>query len=814
MRRNLPSRTMLVACFLFALALLMPATVHATTYYVDPAGSDSRAGTTTSTAWKTLAKIEDFGTKTGFRPGDSILLKRGGVWRERLNFPSSGTASSPITIDAYGTGNKPLLLGSTTGLKWTKYSGNIWITDILNIAPNTNVGFILLTAEVADPVLGVNIGSIVSYSYELNAEGKFLWVAYPQLGETYGRIGMYTANAGGPAARWPLMEVGIRDRGIVVANKSYVTIKNIDARYGTGGGFRVCNGSHHITFDGCEASYGGGTLTDILGQRAGDLFKIDTSSHDITVRNCRASNAYEAGISVEAWYTGDLLYNITIENNVVDRCSMGIGVNTPYYDGVTNTEVYNVYIRGNTLTNLGYGWTTPAMCSHGMGVWGYQNANAPGSLHDCFIENNDIDRFAWDGIRLFEGAYTVTGNLITGGTGAYQESAWDRPAGITIHGGSAVSGDIQGTVAYNLVYANDCSGMLFLNNTPAVGSSVGVYNNTIYNNGNDLLPNFIVCASNGIIAKNNILGGSRSIALSVETTTNMVSDNNCFFRPSGAMIRWRGQDFSLGQFAAYRSATSLDANSWAADPLFASAASGDFHLTALSPCVDAGVNLGYTLDSDGVALPQLASVDIGALELPRPTSTASPTVTLTSTAPALTNAPVPVTVLFSAPVTGFTASDLYTQNATVTGFFGSGANYTFTLTPSAQGTVGVYVPYGVALSGASRGNYASNQLVRTYDSIPPTVTLASTVTSPTKTSPIPVTITFSESVSDFVVSDVTVYNATVVSFTGSGTRYVITLKPITYTTAGIRVYAGVATDAAGNTNTAATPWSCYYYGSS
>jgi len=805
---------MLAACLVFVLACLMETTARATTYYIDPAGSDSRAGTTISTAWRTLAKIEDFGTKTGFRPGDSILLKRGGVWRERLNFPCSGTASNPITVDSYGTGSKPLLLGSTTALKWTKYSGNIWITDVLNIAPNTNVGFILLTPEVADPVLGVNVGTVVSYSYELNAEGKFLWVAYPQMGETYGRIGMYTANAGGPAARWPSMEIGVRDRGIVVSGKSYVTIKNIDARYTTGGGFRACNGSHHIIFDGCEASYGGGTLTDILGQRAGDLFKIDTSSHDIIVRNCRASNAYEAGISVEAWYTGDLLYNITIENNVVDRCSIGIGVNTPYYDGVTDTEVHNIYIRGNTLTNLGYGWTTPALCSHGIGVWGYQNANAPGSLHDCFIENNDIDRFAWDGIRLFEGEYAVTGNVITGGTGAYQENTWDRPAGIVIHGGSAVSGDIKGTVAYNLVYANNCSGMLFLNNTPEEGSTVGVYNNTIYDNGNDSLPNFIVCASNGIVAKNNILGGPSSIALSVETTTNMVSDNNCFFRPSGTMIRWRGQDFSLGQFAAYRSATSLDAKSWAADPLFAAAASANFHLTALSPCVDAGVTVGYTVDLDGVALPQLASVDIGAFELPRPTSTVSPTVTLTSTSPTLTNAPVPVTVLFSAPVTGFTASDLVTQSATVANFFGSGANYSFILTPNAQGSVGTYVPANVALTGQNRGNLASNILMRTYDSVSPTVTVTSTVTSPTTTTPIPVTITFSESASDFTVSDVSIYNATLVSFTGSGARYVLTLKPVKYKSAVVLVNAGVATDAAGNANTASNTWMCYYYGSS
>lgn len=786
---------------------------RAVTFYVDPAGDDSRAGTSTSTAWQTLSKIEDYGKRTGFLPGDAILLKRGGVWRERLNFPSSGTAAKPIIIDAYGSGNKPLILASRTGLSWTRYSGNIWATGNIDLAPNTNVGFILLTQEVENPVLGVNVARIVSSVGELKNEGDFVWVASPQLGETYGRLGMYTASAGGPAAKWPLMEVGFLDRGLVISGRSYVTVKNIDARYGTGGSFRICDGSHHIILDGCEASYGGGTLTDILGIRAGDLIKIDTSSHDVTIRNCRASNAYETGISVEAWYSNDVLYNITIENNVVDRCSLGIGANTPFYDGVVNTEVHNIYVRGNTLTNIGYGWTPPAMCSHGIGIWGYQNENAPGSLHDYYIEDNNIDRFTWNGIRLFDGSYFVSGNKITGGTGLYQEDTWDRAAGIVVHGSSPDDsvGETTGTVAYNVVYGNACSGVLFINNTPPAGSAVGFYNNTIYNNGTDSFANVIVCGSNGITSRNNIFGGANSIALSVETTTNMTSDNNCFFRASGTMLRWRGQDFTRDQFANYRSTTGWDARSWVADPLFVSAA--DFHLMPLSPCVDGGMSAGFTADFDGVALPQLASVDIGAFELPRPASLGSPTVTLTSTAPSLTNAPVPVVVSFDAPVIGFTASDLVAQNGTVTNFFGAGANYTFTLSPTAQGSIGTYVPASVAVDGGNRGNLASYALMRTYDSVAPTVTMTSTVTSPTKTNPIPVTITFSESVTGFTVSDLQIYNSTVIGFTGSGAKYTVTLRPIQYKTAGIRISAGVATDAAGNGNLVATPWSCYYYGS-
>ncbi|SEU26255.1 family 16 glycoside hydrolase [Paenibacillus sp. NFR01] len=84
-----------------------------TTYYVDAAaGSDSAAGTSETAAWKTLGKVNG----VTFSPGDRILLKAGGVWSDQyLDLKGSGTASSPITVDKYGSGAKPLIhFGNTS----------------------------------------------------------------------------------------------------------------------------------------------------------------------------------------------------------------------------------------------------------------------------------------------------------------------------------------------------------------------------------------------------------------------------------------------------------------------------------------------------------------------------------------------------------------------------------------------------------------------------------------------------------------------------------------------------------------------------
>lgn len=94
-----------------------------TQYFVDPAGSDAAAGTSPAVAWQTLTHAG----AASYSAGDSLLLKRGGKWRETLTFPSSGSNGSPITIGAYGTGADPIISAadvlSTTG--WTLHTDTL-----------------------------------------------------------------------------------------------------------------------------------------------------------------------------------------------------------------------------------------------------------------------------------------------------------------------------------------------------------------------------------------------------------------------------------------------------------------------------------------------------------------------------------------------------------------------------------------------------------------------------------------------------------------------------------------------------------------
>ncbi len=200
-----------------------------------------------------------------------------------------------------------------------------------------------------------------------------------------------------------------------------------------------------------------------------------------------------------------------------------------------------------------------------------------------------------------------------------------------------------------------------------------------------------------------------------------------------------------------------------------------------------------------------------AAQLSRTYDSQAPSVSLTSTAGNPTNSsPIPVAITFLESVSDFVTGDITVGNGTKGALSGSGTSYTINITPSGEGEVTIDVAAGVAHDAAGNANTAAAQLSRTYDSQAPSVSLTSTAGNPTNSSPIPVTITFLESVSDFVAGDITVGNGTKGALSGSGTSYTINITPSGEGTVTIDVAAGVAHDAAGNANTAAAQLSRTY----
>jgi len=79
-------------------------------YYIDAVGgNDANNGTSISTPWKNISKLNSLTVSAGTQ----ILLKAGSTWTgQQLKFNGSGTSASPIIVNRYGTGAKPVLAGN------------------------------------------------------------------------------------------------------------------------------------------------------------------------------------------------------------------------------------------------------------------------------------------------------------------------------------------------------------------------------------------------------------------------------------------------------------------------------------------------------------------------------------------------------------------------------------------------------------------------------------------------------------------------------------------------------------------------------
>ena len=234
-------------------------------------------------------------------------------------------------------------------------------------------------------------------------------------------------------------------------------------------------------------------------------------------------------------------------------------------------------------------------------------------------------------------------------------------------------------------------------------------------------------------------------------------------------------------------------------------------------------NMTYTAtitptSSGSVTLNVNAGVATDAADNPN-TATTSQTVTVSvdaespgvsiSVPSGVQNSAFNVAITFTEAVSEFTQSDLSlsgTASASITAWNTAGnTTYTATITPTSSGSVTLSVNAGVATDAANNANTAADSQIVTVDVDKPRVTIG--VPSGTQTSAFDTTITFSETVSGFVDSDVSL-TGSAASITGwrantNNTAYTATITPTASGTVTVGVAADVATDGANNQNTAA-----------
>ena len=605
------------AAFGLLLILLCPAS-SARSYYVDSReGNDSNNGATPASAWQTIAKVNG----THFAPGDTILLRRGSIWREQLTLSSPGSDSAPITIDAYGDGPLPIIDGAdpVPPGSWSKCSscaGGIWQSAV---ATKPNV-----------VIVGSQKGNRKSSLDAIGSVDDWFWDS----GTLYVDSSADPSKSDASAA----VEAGARPSGINLTGDSDIVVRNVEVRganaipYGEGAGIwastvhlagptpnrllishvTVTNGAgdgiHIENSDGStvEASlvaFNDGSGIKIYGNN--DKYRIASG----VIRDNEVHHNRSNGINIFGCAPGDMCRSVVHPEGVVVT-GLKITGNKAYDNGAgiylheTNNSLVanNVAYSNNDTTSKGEGYCVGLSGSS-------SNIVEKNECYDARVSAIELS------IDTGRPALGSSDNIIR-----YNDIHDDGTNGIFTN----YIPSRNNKFLYNLIY-NHPNGSCIMANY--LGHEI--FNNTCYNNriGIHLYISSSTRETGDISVKNNIIAGCTERDVMIEPGVNGRLDfaNNDYYPDSPQGFDLKG---TISGFAGWRSGAHQDENSFVADPEFSVASprkASDFVLRQGSPAVAKGANLGAdfsaALAPSSLSWPDHVSVlpqnsahwDIGAL---------------------------------------------------------------------------------------------------------------------------------------------------------------------------------------------------------
>ena len=374
----------------------------AASYFVDPAGSDSNSGNSSGSAWKTMAKVSGW----KFQPGDTIYLKRGGMWRETLQPMSSGTSTEPITFTAYGSGALPIINGSDVVAGWRLSSGATYAAT-LNTKPYNVYSDGLPNWGLA---MASSLSAMTAGTWYYSGNTLYVWLtdgsnpANHQIEAADRQNGFYvngaSSNNNGVAPVTFSFSAGTSGQGgSATANINYITVDSIMTERTGNYGVQFYD-SYAPLISNCNLTQNGTGQQDIGYYNAlhADIapyaiYKNNTVSwgggHN-AIQMQRADGGQILDNTVTEWnHNGidvKLSSNITVQGNIVHDSQMGSGLYTEYvgnYNALQNI-IYNSPMGIQTnLNTASYIFNNSMMNTVGGGIY-----LGPASGGSAQIENN------------------------------------------------------------------------------------------------------------------------------------------------------------------------------------------------------------------------------------------------------------------------------------------------------------------------------------------------------------------------------------------------------------------------------------------
>lgn len=346
-----------------AMAGLVCGAGYGATYYVSPGGNDGRPGTSEETAWRTLGRVQSY----SFNPGDSVLLERGGVWRESLYILDGGAAGAPFVLGAYGAGAAPVITGANVVAGWVADGDGVWRAGWAE-----DPGAVWFFGEDGSCTWGRRLGSRTALEDGESREYDWAWAD----GVLYVRAG------GAPESAYGSVEAAARDYCVVggwYRNLRYVEVRDLELRCARRQCLRSEEGNSLWTVEEVTAHHCG-----ISGET--DMLAICLYGDYHVVRGCTVHEAVGNGITV-VFGVGCVIEGNRTYNNHHNQIDV-----KPAGAGADNIVRYNeVYLDGMSGQVSG-------ISSYSVGIYvvGMSDGAAPVQIHynvvhDMYLRGIQVD---------------------------------------------------------------------------------------------------------------------------------------------------------------------------------------------------------------------------------------------------------------------------------------------------------------------------------------------------------------------------------------------------------------------------------------
>ncbi len=632
---------------------LRPSTAGGETYYVSNQGNDDNDGRSPTKPWRTIARVK----AQAFKPGDVVLLERGDAWREQL-VPSSGSEQGYVRYGAYGTGEKPLLLGSVEKndpSDWRHEGGNIWAT----VEPAAGGSEVLKNAsfekDAAHWHLYCEKGGEASSARDTEAHhsapasyrvhcvksggtGSDIQLYTTEMSITRGKLYRlqfyakatkpfalnmphlmksgppWTGYSSGPrTGRKPIKSTWQR---YVQFHRANVTASDARLTFALGGAlpegatlhvdslsFAECADDRALTRDVGNIIFDGEASCGVKVWKPSDLnaqgeYWYDEDAHVLKLYSARCPASHYSDIEC------------AIREHVIDQSGKhyviyeNLAVKYGAAHGVGGGSTHHIIVRDCDFGYIGggdqRGGEHTVRFGNGVEFWA--------SAHDCLVERCRL----WE---VYDAALTNQSN-----------APRTRQVNITYRN------NLIWNCEYSFEYWNrpensETTNVRFVNNTCLSAGHGWGHAQRPDPSGRHLCFYTSPAKARDIIIRNNVFYEAKTNAFFVhhwspEAIRALRMDGNCWYQAAGSMIRFYHKDkakdrgYSMAQFDAYRREWGQEPHSITARPMLTDAAKGDFRLKPGSPCIDAGVTVEHTSDYAGARVPQGRAPDIGAYESP------------------------------------------------------------------------------------------------------------------------------------------------------------------------------------------------------